>query len=204
MQTQLSQSSIAERNSQYYTSIYPIPYHYGSLDGYKGRGKFLFDSLLAIISVLFLWPLFIGISLAIKLDSSGPIFCRRRVLGRNGRIFYAYSFRTTHVHGRQKTRVGQSLCKLGLAELPLLFNVIKHELSFVGPRFVTPDQIVAFGSHAEQLLTITPGITGQWQINGRQPEKRLEQDMEYINNHSIVGDVNILLQTFTAVFKKRK
>ena len=204
MHTPISQSSIFEGNSQYYTSIYPIPYHYGSLDSSKGRGKFLFDSLLAIISLVFLWPLFTGISLAVKFDSEGPILHRRRVLGRNGRIFYAYSFRTTYVHGHQKTRVGQYLCKMGLTELPLLFNVIKHELSFVGPRFVTPDQIVTFGSKAEQLLTITPGITGYWQISGRQREKRVEQDMHYINNHSIIGDVSILVQTFTAVLKKRK
>lgn len=204
MQTQLSTSSVAEHSSQYYHTIYPIPYHYGSLDGSKGRWKFLLDTVLAVMALTMLWPLLLGISIAVKLDSYGPVLYRQRVLGKNGRIFYAYAFRTQHINSRQKTRIGRFLCQTGLTDLPLLINVLKHEMSFVGPRMIAPEQIVTFGSYADRLLTRTPGITGFWQINGCQPEKRIEQDLYYIENSSIKYDLVLLWRTFLVISHSRR
>ncbi len=200
MQISISSSRTIEN----YETVRPIPYHYGSVETSGGRFKLLFDYLVAIVAILMLMPLFLSIAVAIKLDSYGPLFYRRRVLGRDGRIFYAYRFRTIPVNGLRRTRVGQFLIRTRLAELPLLINVLKNEISFVGPRAVTPEQIVMYGAHADRLLSVTPGITGYWQINGRHQDKRIEQDMQYIETYSMTNDLMILFRTVTAVFQIRK
>lgn len=187
-----------------YTAGRPIPYHYGSVEASGGHVKAVFDFALAVSAILLLLPLLLGIAVAIKVDSYGPLFYRRRVLGRNGRIFYAYRFRTVSVNNRRRTRVGEFLLRTRLVELPLLINILKHEISFVGPRAVTPEQIVMYGIYADRLLSVTPGITGQWQINGRDQEKRIEQDMQYIDKHSLATDIAILFKTVTAVFILRR
>lgn len=200
MQASISSSQTIEN----YATAHPIPYHYGSVENSGGRLKLLFDYVMVVVAILMLMPLFLSIALAIKLDSYGPMFYRQRMLGRNGRIFYAYRFRTISVKGMKRTRVGQFLMRTRLAELPLLINVLKNEISFVGPRPVTPEKIVMYGAYADRLLSVTPGITGYWQVNGCQQNKRIEQDMQYIETYSMINDLLILFRTVTAVFQMRK
>ena len=190
--------------AQNYTSARPIPYHYGSIDASGGHVKVVLDYTMAFCAFLLLIPLFLAIAIAVKVESDGPLFYRRRVLGRNGRIFYAYRFRTKSVNGRRWTRIGRFLVKTRLVELPLLINILKHEISFVGPRAVTPEQIVMYGAYGDRLLSVTPGITGYWQINGRQQDKRIEQDMHYIDHYALANDLAILFKTVTAVFHLRR
>jgi lipopolysaccharide/colanic/teichoic acid biosynthesis glycosyltransferase len=198
-----STRSINKNSREFYKFTSSVPYHYGHGERSELWSKLVLDYLLAVSALLILAPLFCGLSLAIKVDSSGPLFYRRRILGRNGRIFYAYHFRTLSVNTKRQTRVGRFLIQTKLVELPLLINILKNEISFVGPRAVSPEQIVLYGAHADRLLSVTPGITGFWQVNGHQKENRVEQDMQYIEHCSLLNDLAILFKTVTAVFHHR-
>jgi lipopolysaccharide/colanic/teichoic acid biosynthesis glycosyltransferase len=174
-------------------------------------------------------PFLLLIAIAIKLDSPGPVIHRRRVMGVNGRQFDAYKFRTMHVNGDEIlnkypalklllaknhklrndpriTRVGEFLRRTSLDELPQLLNVLKREMSLVGPRMISPQEIEMYDQWDINLLTVPPGITGLWQVSGRADvsyEHRVRLDMHYIRNWSIWLDVQLLLQTIPAVIKAR-
>lgn len=189
--------------------------------------KILVDYSLTIPGLILISPLLLLIAIMIKLDSPGPVIHRRRVLGVNGRVFYALKFRTMYVnndeilaaHPRLRaeldknyklkcdprlTRVGQLLCQFSLDELPQLFNVLFQDMSLVGPRLITPNEIAKYGHFGEALLTAMPGLTGLWQISGCSNttyDDRVKLDMEYISNWSIWMDVIILLRTVPAVLK---
>lgn len=189
--------------------------------------KALLDYLIVVPGLLLIAPLLILLAVLVKLDSPGPIIHKRRVLGRNGRVFYAYKFRTMFVNGdeilnqhpqlqkelRQNyklkcdprvTRVGTMLRKFSLDELPQLFNVLKQEMSLIGPRIITPDEINKYGENGDALLATMPGLTGLWQVNGRSDvgySDRVSLDMEYINNWSLLLDIKIILLTIPAVLK---
>lgn len=189
--------------------------------------KALLDYLFVLPAILFLAPLFSLIALAVAIDSPGPVFYRRRVLGKNGRIFHAFKFRTMYINGDQilakhptlraelaenyklksdprVTRVGQLLRKFSLDELPQLINVLLQDMSLVGPRIITPDEIEKYGEHGPLLLTVMPGISGMWQVNGRSDTtyaQRVELDVRYIKSWSLLLDIKILLQTVPAVLK---
>jgi lipopolysaccharide/colanic/teichoic acid biosynthesis glycosyltransferase len=169
------------------------------------------------------------IALSIKLDSPGPAFYRRRVMGINGRQFNAYKFRTMHMNGDeilaqypalQKelaqnhklkndpriTRVGQLLRKASLDELPQLLNVLKREMSLVGPRMIAPTEMKEYNDWGLNLLTVLPGITGLWQVSGRSDisyNERVQLDMYYIRNWNIWLDMQLLLQTIPAILRGR-
>jgi lipopolysaccharide/colanic/teichoic acid biosynthesis glycosyltransferase len=148
-------------------------------------------------------------------------------VGRNGRRFNAYKFRTMYINGEEilanypyvraqlrkeynlkcdprLTRIGYYLRRLGLDELPQLFNVLKQDMSLVGPRIVTYKELMKYEHHRQTLLSVMPGLTGLWQINGRPDmsfEERVEMDLEYIHNWSLKNDIKILLGTVPALFK---
>jgi lipopolysaccharide/colanic/teichoic acid biosynthesis glycosyltransferase len=187
------------------------------------------DILSAFILLILLSPFLVVISIAIRLDSSGPIIFLRRVLGVDGREFDALKFRTMIVNADEWlqdhpelwaeyqaniklkddpriTRVGQWLRKLSLDELPQLVNVLRGEMSLVGPRMISPDELVKYGDVAQQRLTVCPGITGLWQVSGRQDvsyDERIRLDLAYINNWSIWLDLKILLQTIPTVLGRK-
>ena len=189
--------------------------------------KALLDYLIVVPGVLFILPLLALLALAVRLDSPGPIIYRRRVLGRDGRVFYAYKFRTMFINGNEildqypelkaelarncklkhdprVTRVGAVLRKFSLDELPQLFNILKQEMSLVGPRIITPDEITRYGEHGEQRLTVMPGLTGLWQVSGRSDtsyNERIQLDMAYIDDWSLWLDIKIVLKTIPAVVK---
>ncbi|MBK7896440.1 MAG: sugar transferase [Candidatus Promineifilaceae bacterium] len=191
------------------------------------RLKALLDYAVVIPTLLLIWPLFLILAIAVKLDSPGPIIHRRRVLGRDGRIFYAFKFRTMYVNGDEilakypklqvelsrnyklkcdprVTRVGALLRKFSLDELPQLFNILAQDMSVIGPRIIAPNEITKYGQFGPTLLTVMPGLTGLWQVSGRSNtsyDDRVKLDMEYIENWSLLLDIKILLKTIPAVMK---
>lgn len=199
------------------------------LSGVDHMLKLLFDYFITIPGLISISPLLVMIGLAVKLESKGPVIYRRRVMGVSGKEFFAYKFRTMHMNGDeildaypdlkkkleedQKlkedpriTRIGQILRKTSLDELPQLFNVLKREMSLVGPRIISPAEMVKYGDWGMNLLTTPPGITGLWQVSGRSDlsyDKRVQLDMFYIRNWNIWFDFQILWQTIPAVVKGR-
>jgi len=193
-----------------------------------GADEFLKSALdysLGLLTLLAVLPVIIVIAAAIKLDSSGPIVHRRRVLGVNGKAFDAFKFRTMFVDSdhfldehpelREElarkhklkvdpriTRVGSLLRRLSLDELPQLVNVLRGEMSLVGPRMISEAEVDMYDQWAINLLTVKPGMTGLWQVSGRSDlayDDRVQLDMYYVRNWTIWMDFQILLQTLPAV-----
>lgn len=179
------------------------------------------DVVLSFIGIVALIPVFLIIALCIKLDDGGSILHLREITGKHGRRFYALKFRTMienadeylakHPELLQKfqknmklegdpriTRVGRILRTTSLDELPQLFNVLVGQMSLVGPRIIHPSELPRYGEYARKRLSVMPGITGLWQISGRQHisyDERVALDMQYIDNRSFSSDTIILLKT---------
>lgn len=191
--------------------------------------KGLLDYLVAGLGVLLLLPVFAVIAIWVKLDSPGPVIYRRRVVGVGGRLFDAFKFRTMVVNGDEVlrrypelarklreggklkddprvTRAGHWLRRTSLDELPQLFNVLRGEMSLVGPRMITEEEINHYGQRYLSLLAVKPGITGLWQVSGRSEvayNERVKLDLHYIRNYSIWLDLWLLYQTVPAVLRGR-
>lgn len=183
--------------------------------------KRLFDLLLSLVGIVFLLPVFACIALCIKLDDGGPVLHFREIVGKHGKRFYALKFRTMipnadsylakHPELMQKykqnmklahdpriTRVGRFLRKTSLDELPQLFNVVIGQMSLVGPRIIHPSEYARYGEFGQKRLSVRPGITGLWQISGRQHisyDERVQLDMQYIDSRSFFVDLVILVKT---------
>lgn len=199
------------------------------LTGFDTILKLGLDYLLALGSLIFLSPLLIIAAVMVKRSSPGPIIHKRLVMGLNGKQFYAYKFRTMVINGDEVlakhpelmdelarnhklrvdprvTKVGAFLRNFSLDELPQLFNVLKREMSLVGPRMISPEEVSMYKQFDMNLLTVLPGMTGVWQVSGRSDvsyEERVRLDMYYIRNWSIWLDLQILFQTIPAVIKRR-
>ncbi len=191
--------------------------------------KFATDLLITIPAMILLLPVMLIIGIAIKLDSPGQILHRRRVMGVNKRQFDALKFRTMYENGDEiidkypglkadlarnhklkddprVTRVGRFLRKWSLDELPQMINVIRRDMSVVGPRMICPEEMDNYSQWNINLLTVKPGITGLWQVSGRSDvtyEERVRLDMHYIRNWSIWLDAQILIRTIPAVLRAR-
>jgi len=191
--------------------------------------KLILDYLITFTGLILLSPLLLGIMLLVWFSSPGPIIHRRRVMGINGRQFDALKFRTMVVNGDdvldqypelkeelaknhklrddpRVTKVGAFLRKFSLDELPQLFNVIKRDMSLVGPRMISPEEVAMYKQFDMNLLTVHPGITGLWQVSGRSDisyDERVRLDMYYIRNWSLWIDLQLLFQTIPAVLKGR-
>lgn len=191
--------------------------------------KLFLDYILTIPGLIAIAPLLLVIALAVRLDSPGPIIHRRRVMGVNGRQFDAFKFRTMHVNGEEilnarpelkaelalnhklkddprVTRIGKFLRKYSLDELPQLFNVVRRDMSLVGPRMISPAEMEKYSKKGINLLTVKPGITGMWQVSGRSDvsyEERVRMDMYYVRNWTIWLDAQLLMQTIPVVLKGR-
>lgn len=189
--------------------------------------KIALDYVVAILGLLLLSPFFLIIAILIRLDSEGTVIYRRRVLGLQGCEFDAYKFRSMVAdaeayldsHPRLKeeweksgkikddprvTRIGRFLRRYSIDELPQLVNVIKGQMSLVGPRMITPEELRHFGHWQHNLLTVKPGLTGLWQTTGRADlsyEERVRLDMYYIRNYTIWLDLKLLFKTVWAVIK---
>ena len=180
------------------------------------RFKRYLDLVLALIALILLWPVFLIIALAIKLDSKGPaIFIHDRV-GKGGRIFKLYKFRTmyngtdpytvnpTDQNDSRITRVGRFLRKTSLDEMPQIINVLKGEMSFVGPRPEMPFIVEHYDEIHKERLKVIPGITGLWQLSGDRKKaihENMDYDLYYKKNVSFFLDVAILIETMIFAFK---
>lgn len=199
------------------------------LTGVDMTMKSMLDLTLSIISLLVFLPIMLAIAIAIRLDSPGPIFHLRRVVGVGGKGFNAFKFRTMYVDADERlsrdpelrrefemnhklkndprvTRIGRFLRRTSLDELPQLINVLLGQMSLVGPRMITAEERARYGKFRMNLSTVKPGITGLWQVSGRSDvsyEERVMLDMNYIRNYSIWFDLFILWQTIPAVLKSR-
>ena len=191
--------------------------------------KTLMDYGFTALGLIVLAPAMLVLAIIVKLDSPGPATHRRRVMGKGGTQFDAFKFRTMHINGDEilnrhpelkaqlerdhkltndprVTRCGVWMRKLSLDELPQLFNVMLGQMSLVGPRMISPKELSRYGEHAEELLTVKPGITGLWQISGRsglKPEDRVRLDMQFIRTRNAWTDFKLLLQTVPAVLQSR-
>jgi|SRR5437868_28369 len=184
------------------------------------------DLTLATVLLIALSPLLALVVLAVKLQDGGPIIYRRRVVGSQGE-FDAYKFRSMQVDADgvlardlglrmefeknykltadpRVTRVGAWLRKFSLDELPQLFNVLRGQMSLVGPRMISLPELEKYGEAKTLLLTAKPGLTGYWQVYGRQRvdySERVRMDIFYIQNWSLTLDLKLLLLTPMRVLK---
>ncbi|WP_346867041.1 sugar transferase [Clostridium sp. UBA1353] len=188
------------------------------------------DIIGSLLGLILLSPIFLILSIVVKADSPGPIFFAHKRLGYNGDLIRIYKFRTMVINAEELlnnlspeqkeefaknfklendpriTKVGNFLRKSSLDELPQLLNILKGELSIVGPRPIVEKELKNYGIYGEKLLSVKPGLTGNWQANGRSDttyEERVEMDMQYIDNRSIFMDIKIIFKTFSAVIKKQ-
>ncbi len=192
--------------------------------------KRTFDIIGSLLGLIILSPIFLILSIVVKADSPGPIFFAHKRLGYNGNLIKIYKFRTMVINAEELlknlspeqkeefaknfklendpriTKVGNFLRKSSLDELPQLLNILKGELSIVGPRPIVEKELENYGIYGDKLLSVKPGLTGNWQANGRSDttyEERVEMDMQYIDNRSIFMDIKIIFKTFSAVIKKQ-
>jgi exopolysaccharide biosynthesis polyprenyl glycosylphosphotransferase len=199
------------------------------ISGLDAMVKTSLDYALAACALAVLFPVLLLIGLLVKLDSPGPVLFRRRVLGRCGKPFDAFKFRTMVANAEEVlatngalreafdknykltedprvTRLGQFLRRTSLDELPQLLNVLRGEMSLVGPRMIAPDEAERYGKWQLNLVTVKPGITGPWQVKGRGElpyEARIRLSMHYIRNYTIWLDLEILARTLFVVLKGR-
>ncbi len=183
--------------------------------------KRILDILLSFFGIVLLIPVFLIIAIYIKLDDGGDILHFREIVGLHGRRFHALKFRTMrqdadaylarHPELMRKylqnmkldrdpriTKAGRFLRKTSLDELPQLFNVLVGQMSLVGPRIIHPSELPRYGEWSQKRQSVKPGITGLWQISGRQHisyDERVLLDMRYIDNRSLIVDFTILLKT---------
>jgi exopolysaccharide biosynthesis polyprenyl glycosylphosphotransferase len=191
--------------------------------------KRAFDIAVSALALALGSPLFAAISLAIKIDSRGPVFFRQERAGRYGRTFTLYKFRSMrdgaeedlrHIEHYNEmdgpvfkmrsdprvTRVGRLLRKLSLDELPQFWNVLRGEMSVVGPRPPIPAEVKAYERWQRRRLSVKPGITCTWQVSGRNEvdfQRWMELDLRYIDTWSLWGDLKIFLKTIPAVLLGR-
>ncbi len=184
------------------------------------------DIALSLVGLIFLAPVFAVAAMLVKLTSSGPILYRWRVVGRNGRYFTAFKFRSmvenadamkdklmagNEMEGPvfkltrdpRVTPVGRFLRKLSIDELPQLWSVLKGDMSLVGPRPPLQTEWTQFSDAQRRKLAVKPGITCLWQISGRNSIRKFDDwvkfDLQYIENWSLWLDLRILLKTIPAV-----
>jgi Undecaprenyl-phosphate galactose phosphotransferase WbaP len=191
------------------------------------------DLVLAIFGGAFLLPVFIAAGVAIKIGSPGPIFYRHRRIGKDQKPFDAWKFRTMVCNADQiladhlardpllsrewerdhklrndprVTRVGKILRALSVDELPQLWNVIRGEMSLIGPRPIVLAEVARYADRFEIYTRVLPGITGLWQVSGRNDtdyQQRVELDAYYVHNWSPWLDLYVLARTFEAVWNRR-
>jgi exopolysaccharide production protein ExoY len=198
-----------------------------------GVAKRTFDITAAMMALVVFSPLFLMIMALVKFTDGGRVFYGHTRVGHNGRSFKCLKFRTMVVNGDEVLRkhlhsnpeaaaewratrklkddprvtaVGTVLRKLSLDELPQLFNVIRGEMSIVGPRPVVDEELTLYDNFAVFYLRTRPGLTGLWQISGRNDvsyESRIAFDTHYVQNWSLMRDMSIILKTIPAVCMSR-
>lgn len=196
--------------------------------------KRIIDIIGALVGLIVLVPVIVVLYIIRKTskEENGPLFYEHLRYGKNGKMFKLYKFRSMCVNADEKlqeyleqneearkefekyqklkddpriTKLGNFLRKTSLDELPQMLNILKGELSFVGPRPVVEEEIKKYGNNKDKFLSIKPGLTGYWQVNGRSNttyEERMEMELYYVDNCSLWLDTKIFFKTFIAVFRK--
>jgi len=191
--------------------------------------KYFSDKLFALIFLIISLPLFLIISILISSTSPGPIFYKHKRLGKLGKSIYCYKFRTMYPNSQisldqilktdkrlknefyknfklkkdpKVTKVGIFLRKTSLDELPQFVNVLKGEMSLIGPRPITLLEKDKYGIHIKKLLSVKPGISGLWQVCGRSRvsyQERVKLDIDYISKVSFLLDFKIIIKTIIII-----
>lgn len=187
---------------------------------YRTTIKRIFDAFFGVLLLICLSPLMLVLAIWIKLDSKGPVLFKQERVGRNGKRFTIYKFRSMSDDAPHQmatsefdtalsyvTRSGQLMRKTSLDELPQLVNVVKGEMSFIGPRPLIPkEEKVLRLRHANGAESLAPGITGLAQVRGRDEvtdTQKADYDGEYAGNVTLRGDFSILVETVLAVLARR-
>jgi undecaprenyl phosphate N,N'-diacetylbacillosamine 1-phosphate transferase len=172
------------------------------------------DTLAALVLLMITLPILVATAIAIKLASPGPIFFRQERPGKDEKIFNLYKFRTMKVelseNGRdlsateRLTKIGIFLRKTSIDELPQLLNILRQDMSFIGPRPLLVRYLPYYSEAERKRHTIRPGISGWAQVNGRNTlswEEKFRYDLEYVNNYSFFFDLKIACLTMKKLFQ---
>lgn len=187
------------------------------------------DVTLSVIALIILSPIFLIIAAIIKLDSKGPVFFIHKRIGKNGKEIGIYKFRSMVQNAEdmiaefteeQKkefrenyklqydprvTKIGKFLRKTSLDELPQILNILKGDLSIIGPRPVIKRELEKYENNKEKFLSVKPGLTGFWAANGRSDttySERVQMELYYIDHMSLKMDIKIFFKTIISVIKK--
>lgn len=221
-------------SKRYVSSIgtYPvITYHSVSMNALQMFFKSAFDYIASSILLLLVLPVFACVAAAIKIESPGPVLFKQKRVGLNGKVFTIYKFRSMFTDAEERkeelaqqnkisdglmfkidndprvTKVGAFIRKTSIDELPQLWNVLKGDMSMVGTRPPTLDEVERYEAWHRRRISIKPGITGMWQVSGRSNvldfKKIVEYDCMYIDQWSLALDINILFKTFAVVLKRK-
>ncbi len=197
--------------------------------------KYILDKIICLLFLILFFPLlffiFLVLSIIIKIDSKGTIFYKQKRLGLNGKYFNIYKFRTmkmdsnnfdNYFNEKEKkiykknfklendpriTKVGEFLRKFSIDEIPQIFNVIKGDMSIIGPRPVVDGEIEKFGKNKEKYLSVKPGLTGNWTCHCTKKttyKKRIQMELYYIDNISFKLDCKIFFDTIAMLFRRVK
>lgn len=219
-------------NSIDFEEVLEIPKTETKIDNtniYKKYIKRMIDFTLSFIGLIVLLPIFAIIALCIKIESKGPVFFVHKRIGKNGKIIGLYKFRSMVPNAEELikqftpeqmkefkenfklendprvTKIGKILRKTSLDELPQLINIIKGDLSIIGPRPVIEEELEKYEENKEKFLSATPGLTGYWAANGRSNttyEERMAMELYYIDNISWRLDLKVFFKTILSVIKK--
>jgi exopolysaccharide biosynthesis polyprenyl glycosylphosphotransferase len=197
------------------------------LSGFPVLVKDLFDRSFAAVALISLSPLLVLLAVIIRLHDRGPAFFTQVRVGKDGRVFKIYKFRTMVVDAEQRrtqlldsndtdgvlfklrkdprvTAVGARLRRYSIDELPQLFNVLLGQMSLVGPRPALPDEAARYAEHVRRRLVVRPGLTGLWQVNGRSDlswEESVRLDLRYVENWSFALDLQIVWKTIMVILQ---
>jgi exopolysaccharide biosynthesis polyprenyl glycosylphosphotransferase len=197
------------------------------LSGARQVLKGMFDRVVALVALVLLSPLLLAFAMIIRLSDRGPALFTQTRVGKDGKVFRIYKFRTMVVDAEARlaelraanehdgvlfkmrrdpriTAIGVHLRKYSIDELPQLLNVVRGEMSLVGPRPALPDETARYADHVRRRLVVKPGLTGMWQVNGRSDlswEESVRLDLRYVENWSFALDLQILWKTISVIFR---
>jgi lipopolysaccharide/colanic/teichoic acid biosynthesis glycosyltransferase len=190
-------------------------------------GKRLIDVVASLLALILLMPLLVAIVVCVRLSGRGPILFRQQRLGRHGKHFWCYKFRTMVPDAEsllsqspdliaqfnenykiqsdpRVTRVGAILRRTSLDELPQFWNVLRGDMSLIGPRPIVEQELDKYGAHAGRLLSVKPGLGGIWQVSGRSDTsyaERVAMDLRYIETRSLGLDLKLMILTAVVVIR---
>ena len=197
---------------------------------YKRFFKRFFDLIIAFLGVVITSPILLIIAIAVKIDSKGPVIFKQQRLGKNGKVFSIYKFRSMYTDAEERKKelmeqnkmqglmfkmdddprifpIGKFMRKYSIDELPQFWNVLRGDMSLVGTRPPTLDEFEQYEAHHRARLGNKPGLTGMWQVSGRSKitdfEEVVSLDTAYISNWNLAMDVRILFKTVKVVLLGR-